>query len=594
MVGRYLAVHWPSAMPDGGTARRSVRNAERLLGLTDIHQRPGFALMVEAGVDVLKAASGRTTVIGTLFPQHGESNGIVEVDQETSHAIESSRGDRLITGYWGSYVAFVTEKDSGALHVIRDPSGSVSAYTATNGEVTYFASDPEMLVSLGIADGKLDWPSLAHHICYPLLRNGRTCLLGVDAVLPGMALTLQPDGSRSERYPWNPWDYARGDQQIENMDEAIEAVSFETRRCALALASQSNHILLELSGGLDSSIVAACLRKTTAELSLVTLMSAEPGSDERRYARIVAESIGAPLHEIMLQTTPGDILRLPKARSAFPDQSLLHQIMNDALSQHAAAINADSFFSGGGGDNVFCYLGTASPAADVLRKSGFSRNFYTAVSELADLYRSTIWTAARYAVRKALWAKPIFARREIALLAQEAIPSAPLLHHWFNRPPGSLPGKLEHLISIAYGQWATDSSQRAQFAALRYPLLAQPLVQTCLRIPTWMWIAQGRNRSIARDAFKDDLPREILQRRSKGDFVGFVGEMYKQNASIIREVLLDGHLARAGLLDRDAVEKSLAAPTQPGGTAFNRLLTLARPGIWAESWIQGRSPMPAT
>src|SRR3546814_5705921 len=46
-------------------------------------------------------------------------------------------------------------------------------------------------------------------------------------------------------------------------------------------------------------------------------------------------------------------------------------------------------------------------------------------------------------------------------------------------------------------------------------LLAQPIVETCLRIPTWDWCRGGINRAIAREAFSTALPARVIARRSK-------------------------------------------------------------------------------
>src|SRR3546814_14435267 len=55
--------------------------------------------------------------------------------------------------------------------------------------------------------------------------------------------------------------------------------------------------LIGISGGLDSSIVAASLRKAGNTLSGLTLMTDDPLGDERAFATAVASHIGMPLFE---------------------------------------------------------------------------------------------------------------------------------------------------------------------------------------------------------------------------------------------------------------------------------------------------------
>src|SRR3546814_12396104 len=57
------------------------------------------------------------------------------------------------------------------------------------------------------------------------------------------------------------------------------------------------HSLVGLSGGLDSSIVAVCLAEASQRLECLTAVTSDPVGDERLYARLVCEQIGAQLFE---------------------------------------------------------------------------------------------------------------------------------------------------------------------------------------------------------------------------------------------------------------------------------------------------------
>src|SRR3546814_3310298 len=83
-------------------------------------------------------------------------------------------------------------------------------------------------------------------------------------------------------------------------------------------------------------------------------------------------------------------------------------------------------------------------------------------------------------------------------------------------------------------------------------------VQTCaLPISTWLQCAGGCDRSIARQAFKPDLPAKVIERRGKGSPQGFIYQIFYRFADEIRQRILDGYLVRAGLLDRVALETAL-------------------------------------
>lgn len=117
---------------------------------------------------------------------------------------------------------------------------------------------------------------------------------------------------------------------------------------------------------------------------------------------------------------------------------------------------------------------------------------------------------------------------------------------------------------------------------LRMPLLSQPVVEACLKVPSWMWIAEGRNRAVARDAFADVLPADVLHRRSKGTFTNYSGAVYRRNKSRLREYLLTGQLAKHGLLDIDALRQFFDRGLGQQDDTFMRIFDLCA----VENWVR--------
>src|SRR3546814_12255836 len=77
-------------------------------------------------------------------------------------------------------------------------------------------------------------------------------------------------------------------------------------------------MLLLLSGGVDSSIVAACLAHAGCAFDCLTLVTANPSGDERSYARLAAESVGAALVARMREVSRIDLTRSAAAHFARP------------------------------------------------------------------------------------------------------------------------------------------------------------------------------------------------------------------------------------------------------------------------------------
>lgn len=97
-----------------------------------------------------------------------------------------------------------------------------------------------------------------------------------------------------------------------------------------------------------------------------------------------------------------------------------------------------------------------------------------------------------------------------------------------------------------------------------------------------MTIAGGRNRAVARSAFADLLPPEILHRRSKGTFMNYSGAVYQRNKAQLREFLLSGTLRQHQLLDTAALEQFFKMELLPRDQSFMRMFELSM----IENWLR--------
>jgi asparagine synthase (glutamine-hydrolysing) len=162
-------------------------------------------------------------------------------------------------------------------------------------------------------------------------------------------------------------------------------------------------------------------------------------------------------------------------------------------------------------------------------------------------------------------------------------PDVSFYHDWLQTPHGASPGKAGHIASIMNIQNHLEGFAREHDRPVIAPLLAQPLVELCLRIPASLWCAGGRDRAIAREAFTHRLPAEILSRREKGAPDGFVARLYTQHRAVIGEMLAEGELARADLLDQPALSRAISSDAPPSGTTFLRVMKLLDAEMWARS-----------
>lgn len=551
--------------------------AERLAIIERSERR---LLIADPDLPVLPLPAGCGYVLGDVFRQGGGSSVT-----ELPGSIAASAGRALVDGCWGRYVALIDEAPGGTVHVVRDPSGAIECLHGSTDGALLVTSDASLAVVLGLVQPRIDWRFAAHFLAYPHLPLERTGLVGLRGTRPGCCDTFADGGVRTLTY-WTPWRYAAAERRLVSLAHAAEQLHDRIIDTVEALARQFRSILVELSGGLDSSIVAASLAGAARQTAALNIATEGPEGDERRHARSVADRLSLPLADCVVSLAEHvDLRQSPAAGTARPGVHSAVQLWDRAVLAKVRGDGHDACFSGTGGDNVFCSLATAAPVADRAKAMGFGFGTMNAIADVAAVHSCTLWTATRLAIRQLRRAGtipnwPVDPR----FLAREAIPVPMDAHPWLDEPAGSLPGTRAHIRSIMVAQAHMHGSERQRFVPLVLPLLTQPMVELCLAIPTWLWIAEGQERAIARRAFAGVLPDTILRRRTKGTMTAYCGEIFLRNRPVLRELLLEGCLAREGIIDRAAVEAALAAAGPLRGDDYFRLLAMADVEAWAHSW----------
>ena len=90
---------------------------------------------------------------------------------------------------------------------------------------------------------------------------------------------------------------------------------------------------------------------------------------------------------------------------------------------------------------------------------------------------------------------------------------------------------------------------------------------------------------MARTAFAEDLPDDVVSRRSKATYMSYLGAVYERSKREMAEFLLFGRLQAEVLLDTGAIAAFMEAPLAPRDQRFLRMFDLCM----VENWVRGQA-----
>jgi asparagine synthase (glutamine-hydrolysing) len=430
-----------------------------------------------------------------------------------------------------------------------------------------------------------------------------TALAEVTSLEAGERLSCNDD-SIDRAFFWNPCRISQS-QAIPQFDAASGALRDETLRAIASWASRYRTVALQLSGGLDSSIVLAGLKAapTAPRIYAVNWYSTECTADERSFAQTMATLARVPFVTIERDSDGALPMFLRCSRTARP-------VLNFTAPGHALAIGAvartyacDAVFDGELGDNVFGTPYTAEPMVDFFARYGLRPQILTIARDLARVRRISLWRALSDGValhRSAGWRSSRLALTRIIDASEQSLTSfvtrdaleeyrreeERFIHPWFQEEFAATPTAIPLIYALIV---TTSTSYHAPFDVPEdppyiRPLISLPLVEVALRIPGALSIRGGWNRAVARAAFSNELSKKVLLRTTKMNFDSWVRLAIHKNTQWLRDFLLDGILARERILDVKRVTMLLSEDLVEDRALMPQLFVAAYIEGWLRQW----------
>lgn len=596
----YLAVVWAEQDREQHAAALDLIAAvSARSSLVRVFQCRGLAVFVETGGDpsdrALTFADGRGIVLGKIF-----SNGtaVERIDVSAAEAMAATEGRWLIRNYWGRYIAFAMDASTGDVLVVPDPTGECPCYVHEYRGLTLLAGCASTFASLLPSDFAIDWEYVTAQLIDAAQQPRRTGLINVEQLRAGEALRISADGARKYCRCWDLFELAASDP-IEDFNTAVDHARHAVQSCVDAFASCHPRIVHMLSGGLDSSIVLACLMRSPSQPQVTCLNVYDPtlGGDERWFARLACDSLryvdgrAAQLLQRPRQLDAVQLEVLERIRlSACPDGYLPNAAYRH-IHRHAVGDSGAVLSTGLGGDYIFYRTSSSRPAIDYVHDHGVGRHLFRIVRESTG--HRTYWAVAWEAISVGALGRKFTAPSvsyDVRLVHPDVITSRSGRERVDDRLPQTAVvahNKQRHIESLYRPVRKQDPFEYAGRLRWIAPLLSQPIMEGFARIPVYLLKAGGIDRAVARRAFAGVLPRALIERRSKGVTNNFVHAVFRHHQEYFRTLLLEGELARRGLLNRPHVEAFFSASHDGFSEGFSALLgNCLDLELWLQRWAR--------
>jgi asparagine synthase (glutamine-hydrolysing) len=598
-MNHFIALACVRMRPTRTAAAIAIRNTERFSATHWQEQHDGDNLWilssrVRSACFSSYVLPNHGVVVGTLFSHDFTRISVdyFETNAQQLHFAVRTAGRHIVDTLWGRYVAFISA-DSHTVSITRDPTGGLPCFFYESDGLMFFFSDMEDFAALAPARLTLNRGLISSFLKYGSRASAATGFDQIQVLRPGERALLRSEGSTRD-FLWNPKSICDAGS-IEDVERARAAVRHTTMGAVRAWGSCYDRIVHQLSGGLDSSLVLACLTEYPGP-SMVALnyYSDIREGDERAFARLAATGRCELVEEAFRASALPLVDMLKVQPLPTPSLATWKSQLSVCLDALVNARGAQAVFTGQGGDHLFQRRRSALIPAEFLYRHGMTVPAMRLFADTAQMMNTPFWYVLVGAIWHGLFVRsraPSLAIPAPSFLSREANSIAThedAAHPWQQNARGLPSAKRQQIFDLIDCQrfyFPTDES-----IDVIHPLISQPIIECCLKIPTYVLTNGGRERGLVRSAFSDLLPSEIAWRNSKGAATAYYYEIIAENLEFARDFLLDGTLMQMGFLDKRALETALSVERIVFGAEIAALHNTLLTEAWLRASVDLRSP----
>jgi asparagine synthase (glutamine-hydrolysing) len=521
-------------------------------------------------------------------------------DTEVLLASYAAWGPLCFSHLTGMFAAAIWDEPARKFVLGRDRMGQKPLFIARGEGFLAFASELRALGEFEPVDRRISESELEHYLRWGYTSGPGSIYQGTEQLLPGWAEVWETD-PESGSFSGNAFTYELSEYPRPKPLSDAHAVE-HTRAFVLKAVHQQMVADVPLgcflSGGIDSSVIAAAMKRAAGPDQRVLSFSIgfdDPRYDETEYAARVAAHVGTTHHAFVVR--PDAATDLPKLAEVFGepfgDSSALptHYLSRETRGHVKVALSGD------GGDELFGgydryrairyshwarwvprhgRAAVARPLATLLKGGHPKSRRARAERFLSSLERSP---GQRYASYIELMSMPLITE----LLGRP--PEGDGISGWFNallREYDAVgAARAIDIASYLPGDLLTKVDRASMLHALevRSPFMDHELVAFARTLSTPQLLKGGPKRML-REAFAPDLAAWVFKRRKMG-FAVPIGEWFRGDLRpMLRDHLFAADSFAAAHFNRPVVERLVEEHERERVDHSQRLYALLMIELW--------------
>lgn len=499
----------------------------------------------------------------------------------------------------GMFAIAIFDHRSGELFVSRDRMGEKPLYIYEDQDKIIFGSELKAILSCKGLDKTLRPEILDYYFTFGYSKPEVSIFKNIRKLNPGSWVLITGNETQESKF-WQLNDFTIHEHDEATTEKEVEALledSVDKRMVADVPVGAF------LSGGIDSSLLVAMMRKHHSDVQTFTIgFNASTDYDETGDARQVAKHLG--VKNTCFNLSEAELIEVLEDLAGYYDEPFADAAAFPlyCLSKFTRS-SAKVVLSGDGGDELFAGYSRYTKTDKFAKLASLSNLVPGVMSPLfnelskrsGNKYFAGIGKTDYYDIYQRSF--EICRPGEIQELLQQELNGTDVLTEDYRKAGGHYKkqGGNDAVNQLQYMDLCTrlvesflqktDRAMMAQSIEGRLPFLDPRLVEYAMKIPGHHKMKGGESKYILKKILSKYLPHEMVYRPKHGFNVPLEEWLVSRFSTYVEEILLDTQCLERGILRPEKIKKMVAEIKAGKATHTRKLWLILNFELWCRNNI---------